>query len=296
VRCSDRNRRYLVVSASFGIHRAIVGGVRLQTFVMTLLALLGTSVATIAQTPKTFEVASVRPHSASGNRDWSYPPGGGFVGTAPLATLILLAYELKADTIVGGPDWLRSQLWEINAKSAQPATRDEVHAMLRTLLEERFDLRWRKDPNGKSTVWVLRMERDDGRLGSSIRRTTVDCIKKPGPLVAPISEREMRPGLPVPCGVVTDTIGGVVAGGGAGLDRVVFYLRLALKEEVIDQTGLTGSFDFFARLPPTIGDQKDRDDVSIFTAVREQFGMKLQREEVTREVFVIERASRPTPN
>ena len=75
-------------------------------------------------------------------------------------------------------------------------------------------------------------------------------------------------------------------------------IQLAFGEEVIDRTGLTGNFDYFVTLPrnsQNLGVQ-DPADVSIFTAIQEQLGMKLQREEITRDAFVVERVSQPTPN
>lgn len=64
---------------------------------------------------------------------------------------------------------------------------------------------------------------------------------------------------------------------------------------MVDRTGLTGSFDFYLQLPPT-GQTVDQQEVSIFTAVQEQLALKLQREQITREVFVVEKVSQPTPN
>jgi uncharacterized protein (TIGR03435 family) len=73
-------------------------------------------------------------------------------------------------------------------------------------------------------------------------------------------------------------------------------IQLALGEEVIDRTGLTGLFDYFATLPDGSTPGQQDAGVSIFTAVEEQFGMKLQRQEIQRDIFIVEKVSRPVPN
>ena len=111
-----------------------------------------------------------------------------------------------------------------------------------------------------------------------------------------MTERQIRPGVPVACG--TAAANGVYAGGSVSPRLVASALQLALGEEVVDRTGLTGTFDYFLTLPSDSRDvaKQPVGDVSIFTAVAEQFGLKLQREEIVRDLFVVQRVSPPTPN
>jgi uncharacterized protein (TIGR03435 family) len=223
----------------------------------------------------------------------SYPPGGGFRATLTLHLLMSIAYDITyGEQIVGGPSWVREQSFVIDAKSAGPATREETDAMLRTLLEDRFGLIVRRDPQGKSKAWVLRMAREDQRLGPGIRRSEIECIKVLAP--PPITERRLRPGQPVPCGTATNL--SIVAGGSVPIPTLAFSLQLRLGAEVVERTGLTGNVDFYAQIPYANVGQQDTGAVSLFTAVQEELGMKLEREEITRELFVIERVSQPTPN
>jgi len=164
-------------------------------------------------------------------------------------------------------------------------------AMLRTLIEDRFGLVWRLDPTGKMNVYTLRMARDDGRLGPGIRRSEASCLNALG---APVSDRQLRAGMPVPCG--SAQANGVHAAGNMRLGMLATMLQLAVDEEVIDRTGLTGTFDFYITLPREGTNPSLPGDVSIFTAVQEQLGMKLQREEITRNMFLVEKVSQPTPN
>jgi uncharacterized protein (TIGR03435 family) len=281
----------------------------MRTFVSTLLATRGVCVVLAAQPPKAFDVASVKPldPATSFGCDAEYPAGGGFrtkpippalVGGMPLGCLIALAYDVTNFEVVGGPGWLWTDLFAIEAKSAGPATQSETKSMLRTLLAERFGLAVRQEPNFKAMKWVLRMARSDARLGPGIRRADMECLKTPGN--APVSERQLRPQLPVPCGLTTASDGVTIAGGSQPLDRLLFLIRGAVGEEVIDRTGLTGLFDNYAHIPrraaTTVNQQGAVDGVSFFTAVQEELGLKLEREEVARPAVIIEGASRPTPN
>jgi uncharacterized protein (TIGR03435 family) len=211
-----------------------------------------------------------------------------------LRCLIAVAYDVPALAVVGGPGWMDEDLFDIDARSEGPVTQDGTKAMLRALLAERFGLVVREDPEFKATRWVLKIARPDGRLGPGIRRTEQECVKTPQN--ASVSKRQMRPGVPVPCGQTAD--GTTIAGGDRPFSLVFLRIRLAVGEDVIDRTGLIGSFDYFARLPPARGTYgiREEDRPSIFTAVQEELGLKLEREEVTRPAVIIDLASRPSPN
>jgi uncharacterized protein (TIGR03435 family) len=75
-------------------------------------------------------------------------------------------------------------------------------------------------------------------------------------------------------------------------------LQLALGEEIIDRTGLSGNFDFYTTLPRTRlnAAAADAAEPSVFTTIQEQLGMKLQRAEIIRDAFVVVRVSQPSPN
>ena len=238
------------------------------------------------------EVASIKPIAQTGSYSYKFTLGGGFTARLPLEWMIGVAYDIRPfERIVGEPSWARTQFFDIEAKAAGPASRNEVLAMLRTLIEDRFGLVWRLDPTGKMNVYTLRMARDDGRLGPGIRRSEASCLNALG---APVSDRQLRAGMPVPCG--SAQANGVHAAGNMRLGMLATMLQLTVDEEVIDRTGLTGTFDFYITLPREGTNPSLPGDVSIFTAVQEQLGMKLQREEITRDMFLVEKVSQPTPN
>ena len=267
----------------------------MRRMMLTIAGFCAFSVASLAQQPATqlrFEVASVKPTETVGSYSFSNPPGGAFRASLPLEWLIGMAYDIQPiERIVGEPSWVRTQSFDIDAKPEKEVTHQERLAMLRTLLEERFGLVWRKDPTAKDTVWALVMVREDKRLGPAIR--VAQCEKVEGP-IRPPSERQLRVGHPVPCG--SASAGRVFAGGGQPIRLLASTLQLATGEEIIDRTGLEGNFDFYITLPRDNQTAADTGEPSVFTAIQEQLGMKLQREEIIRDAFVVVRVSRPTPN
>lgn len=268
--------------------------------IAVVLVILGYAAALSGQEPKpaqsrpAFEVASVKPNEKGGTYSYTNVPGGAFRASLPLEWLIGIAYDIRPfERIVGEPSWARTQWFDIDAKPGREVTADERNEMLRTLLEDRFGLEWRKDPTAKDTVWALAMAREDKRLGPGIR--VAECVKVTG-AIRPASERQLRAGQPVPCGMASAD--GVYAAGGQPTRVLASTLQLALGEEIIDRTGLSGNFDFYVTLPRALPNASAAGvgEPSIFTAIQEQLGMRLQREEITRDAFIVVRVSQPTPN
>ena len=100
----------------------------------------------------------------------------------------------------------------------------------------------------------------------------------------------------MPCGIAGRD--NVTAGGSIPARIIASTIQRFLGEEVVDRTGLEGNFDFYIELPVrnTPDPVQNALDASIFTAVEEQLGMKLERQAVTRDVCIVERVSPPTPN
>ena len=191
-----------------------------------------------------FEVASIRPNAATtGPRNWKFHPGGRFTATnLPLRALIRLAYGF--DTIrlpaqmTGGPDWIDSQRFDIEAKAAEPvgAGPDGIPrpllAMLRTLLEERFKVRAHIEIR-ELPIYELVVAKP-GRLGPELKPSTVDCnALEPAP-----AGGEPRS----PCGVRSGGAGRIEARG-VTMEQVAGGLALfpAIGRIVRDHTELTGA-------------------------------------------------------
>src|SRR5687767_9813801 len=110
-------------------------------------------------------------------------PGGRFTTVnVPLWDLIRQAYGLQRSQLVGGPDWMESARFDIVAKAEGDIARGAgpggppgpLNFMLQDLLEDRFKLRTHRETR-ELPIYVLRLDRADGRLGPGLRASTMDC-------------------------------------------------------------------------------------------------------------------------
>ena len=151
-----------------------------------------------AQTSKpAFEVASIRQNvSGSGSKGLNIKPGGTFATTNfSLVGLIQVAYQVTEAQVIGGPDWIRTDRFDIVAKAAPDANRDELTLMLRALLDERFKLRFRNEKR-EMPLFELTLAREDGRVGPNLH----DCSNKndTGGVSTPEKPFSARPAGPLP--------------------------------------------------------------------------------------------------
>jgi uncharacterized protein (TIGR03435 family) len=158
----------------------------MKKHVVTLL-LAGVVRLTAQNAEPHFEVASVKrsapnaPYAASG-----FQPGGRFVGrNMTVQRLLLLAFrdengnELRLEQIVGGPSWISSTLFDIDARVAGPATAERIvdpqaAAILRSLLADRFNLQVHRDQR-ELPFYALMIDKADGSLGPNMKPSTIDC-------------------------------------------------------------------------------------------------------------------------
>ena len=278
-------------------------------FVLTAAMLAGAALAQAqqpAQSP-TFEVASVKPNGdGPGKMQATTRPGGVFVAVnTPLRLLIADAYignqPGAIDRIVGGPDWVQSARYDITAKAARefrptpPGPPAELLLMLRALLEDRFKLKVHREPR-ELPAYELVVVRP-GAAG--LRRSDVDCdaLFAAGQVTRP--EVGIRPRCGVsngPVGVTGDI--GLIAGAFSMSQFAQFLQRVG--RPVIDKTGLTGRYDFdlaFAPLGSSPADApSDPARPTIFVALEEQLGLKLQSTKGPLDVIVIDSIERPVPD
>jgi uncharacterized protein (TIGR03435 family) len=153
--------------------------------------------------------------------------------------------------------------------------------LLRTLLEDRFKLKTHRETR-QLFVYALVLDRKDGRLGPPLRRSVVDCVARseaarvgtPGP--APPRDRPA-------CGVRFGA--GALSASGFSLVNLAGTLSTNVGRVVLDRTGLTGDFDvelqWTPHRVPLAGDASANpalspDGPSIFTALQEQLGLRLE--------------------
>lgn len=232
-----------------------------------------------AGAPPAFEVASVKR---------SQPDGSGMSMTSDLGRLTLrnvtlkfcieAAYRAKDYQLSGGPGWLGSESYDIDAKAAGPAKDEELRLMLRTLLAERFKLSLHREQK-EAPIYALVVGKDGIRVHE----------------VEPGDGPEMRTGR--------DRLSGrkvPMSGLAAALSNV-------LGRPVQDVTGLSGVFDLTLKWTPDESQAVQKPgvqggvapadgtatDASLFAAVQEQLGLKLEARKGLVEIFVIDHAERP---
>ena len=246
---------------------------------------------------QTFEVASIKPNKSgdyAGRQDTQ--PGGRFTATnVTLRFLIQAAYGRLPDfQVVGGPGWLDSERFDIAAKGESNPTPDQFNAMMRNLLADRFKLVIHNEGR-ELPVYGLVLARKDGKLGPQFGPAAFDC---------PGGRADVPPHAQVPaaCGVGLGR--GRLRAGGVSAAQVAQALSRIVNRVVIDQTGLKGQFDlnltwtsgvgeFQLPGPPDVPVPAGDSGPSIFTAVQEQLGLKLDSQKGLVQVVVIDRAERP---
>ena len=240
---------------------------------------------------KEFEVATIKPAATTDRDGPSFvisPNGMVKITNLPLKTLILAAYDLEGWQVTGGPGWIDSDSYDVEAKPPDPSdgvpaynihhgdwTVDDpkLRAMLQALLEDRFQLKTHLIVK-KGPVHVL--ERSD-------RELTLTPSKHP-----------LRGGR-----------GGIGFARGVGLlsttmPQFTQYLSLLFRETVIDKTGLTGQYDFRSKtvltpedLPPS---SDSADILNLFLPAIKEMGLKLARSTGPVTTLVIDSAARPSAN
>lgn len=266
-------------------------------FVAVLVAtVLAGSAAISAQL--SFEVASVRPNtSGPGGTFMRRLPGVGFeAGNVTPRDLILFAYDIQRFYVVGMPAWIETERFDISARTGAsvppPSTGVSVEwLMVRTLLQDRFRLSVHTETR-QMPVYALLLARSDGQLGPQLRRSQMNCMNAPAPgaTVPANAERCANRNNPP----------GVVSGVGREMPSFVFPLAGYVQRAVVDRTGLTGTWDIDLTFNPDglAGSPASPDDPrpSLFTALQEQLGLRLEPSMGPVEVLVIDRIERPTAN
>ena len=281
--------------------------------VMTAIAVVrGQQAASLPRGPA-FEVASVKPNQSGGLGIQVNTPGTDrFTATnIPLRDLIRFAYDVQDVRLLGGPDWIRSERFDIVAKAEQPfpawGTDGPPMALLlmtRTLLVERFGLVVHLETRDLP-VFALVVARDDRKFGPEITASKLDCesqaqARRGGPPPAPATPDQPTCGMRIAPGRMVM--------GGTPMSQFATVLSNFVQRVVLDRTQLAGAFDFrlswtperLPQGPPPPGAPPlpavDPNGPSLFAALQEQLGLKLESTRAPLEVLVIDRVERPTPD
>jgi uncharacterized protein (TIGR03435 family) len=289
----------------------------IRTTIGRLLTVVLTAVASreplvLAQAPPaapTFEVASVKPNQSGGaGMSVQILPGGRYMASnATLRALVQASYDFEFQDfqILGGGGWIDAEHFDIDARAGGNPPPRQVSAMVRTLLADRFKLSLQRETR-ELPIYALVSARSDGTLGSQIKPSSGQCASGPLPTgPAPASGRAELPRCGI--GSPSRTTGGRMEAMGVTLDQLAKRLQFYVERVVVNRTGLAATFDLDleftgdARRPasPDVSPATDRPadaGVSLFTALQEQLGLKLEPQRGPVDVLVIVGAERPTPN
>lgn len=252
---------------------------------------IGATVATLsivhaadAQSSLAFEVASIqRKESPASGGSVRFLPGGRFErinGTA--SGLLEMAYPTTRGEILGAPEWIYRDRYDVIASAGREATRDEMALMMRALLEERFKLRAHVERQ-EHPIFSLVVARDDGRLGPDLKRANYVCQTEGAP----------------PCGMSASAQR--VRAVGVPLSRLADLIWVSAGRLVEDRTGLPGIYEFTlvykpANARPRPADSPPDDRPDLVTALREQLGLRLEPARGLVDVLVVDHVERPTEN
>jgi len=235
-----------------------------------------------------FDVASVKVNNSNA-RGSGIPPihQGQFTAqNVTLKELIVEAYQLQQFQLSGGPGWASAERFDINAK-ASGAKRDQVLKMLQGLLTERFQLKLHHETK-EMPVYAITVAKNGPKIHAI---DGLDCDAAP-------QDR--------PCGGFRVFQRRRVEGFRASIPEFGNVLSILMTRIVQDNTGLKGRFDFKLDWTPDDLQSKGNEDpsmaaseegrASIFSAMQEQLGLKLESKRGPVEILVIDRVEKPTEN
>ena len=265
--------RLFILSLSTATFMALVGGFRpLQT----------SDTNKVSPTPAAYDVVSIKPiENPSGNMSWQTLAYGGFrsVGLT-INGIIMNAYGVLNAQIANEPSWVKSAQYEIIAKMDGPPEResrnggvsqsgleqDVYRQRLQSLLADRFQLRVHTEIK-EMAVYALISDRG----GPKLKQSTAAGSSSTGGR----GRMEMS---------------------GASMTDVATQLTNILGRVVVDRTGAAGKYDLDLSWLPDEAVGSGLSGPSIFTAVREQLGLRLDPEKAPVKILVIDHIEKPSPN
>jgi uncharacterized protein (TIGR03435 family) len=242
-----------------------------------------------ADADPSFDVATIKPNNSGGSSMQQLTINGRDFKTvnSSLADLIQFAYNVQIKQIVGAPDWIDKDRYDVSGTPDQEGAPSivQLRTMIRKLLADRFQLKFHHDKRELS-AFVL-------TVGKSGPKLTPTQLKGPLPGIG------MQPGKSGPMFVLRNaTIP----------DFTGFLQLLVLDRPVVDQTGLTERYDFtvtftpddslFNGHPPPFPKPADGVEPApgLFDAIQQQLGLKLTAEKTQVDVLAVDHVEKPSAN
>jgi uncharacterized protein (TIGR03435 family) len=244
-----------------------------------------------------YEVATIKPAAPGtpGRMLRLSGPGQVSIKNFTLKDIINWAYSSGTLTIVGGPKWMDSQSpsdsFDIEAKGPADASLTQLRQMMRTLLAERFQMKVHTEQK-EVPAYALVPARSDRKLGPNITESTGQPCGDGRPAPPDSSMPRCRAFIS-PTGLTIE---------GATMKQIADMLSIPITDlgrPVVDRTNIPGDYklnlEFTFRTTPN-GPKTGEEGPSLFTALQEQLGLKLENAKASIEVLVIDSADRPTEN
>jgi uncharacterized protein (TIGR03435 family) len=272
-----------------------------------ILATVLTFAVAASQSRRSFETISIKA-SAPGGRSFSLSGLPKLTAkNASLRDLIRVAYQVRDFQISGGPAWIDSAHYDIDANAKDKPAPEEwltaITALLQSLLEDRFKLKLHRETK-ELPVYVLTVSKGGPKFQRSKEKscTSFNWIRnspRPGEIAnihcgaAELTNAQLNRTL--------DAVGISITGATLDAPGLIWFLSRELDRIVIDKTGLTGLFDFYlewsrAATLDKAATSTDPDNPSLFTALQDQLGLKLTLEKGPVEILVIDHAEKPSEN
>lgn len=249
-----------------------------------------------------FEVASIKLNKSAGPGLIRAVPGGRFIATnVPLQFVLTVAYRIKDFQLSGAPAWLMAERYDIETKAEGNPSMDAMLPMLQTMLEDRLQLKFHHETK-ELPVYALVASK-----AGKLHEAEGECGPMPsGPPPPP------EPGkLPRPCGGFF-RVPGHVAGQKVSMAQLADVLSSFAGRVVLDKTSLTGKYEIALDYTPEQGQFQaapggappgvpqlpaiDPNGPSLFTALQDQLGLKLESQKGPVEILVIDHVERPSAN
>ena len=296
-----------------------------MTHLIRLLLFCALTTPVLAQTPgvrPSFEVASVKPNTSGSTNSSTSFNRGRFVATNVTVKLLLMsAYRVQDFQIIGGPGWIGSDAFDIEAKPEEgavpqqpgprdPTAIDPMSLMVQSLLEDRFELKLHRETR-ELPVYILSIGKDGPKFKA------VDPAQQTD---APSGARGVGGSgrVPTPASLPVGNMGSSINNGRGEMSahavpmvRLISFLSQQLRRPVVDKTDLKDLYDFrvewtrdqnigaaapTAAGTPTPAAADAPSGPSIFTALQEQLGLKLDSGRGPVEVLIIDSVQKPAEN
>lgn len=297
-----------------------------RSFLLLLILPPPLPVFAISQTPPptrpSFEVASIKPNTSGLNQvSISNQPGGRFVANGiTFRSLMTYAYRVRDFQISGGPSWISSDRWNIEARPEEesvsgkmgprdPSVPNPILLRIQSLLEDRFQLKFHRETR-ELPVYELGIAKSGLKMKLSEDQSPIQ-FPKPGEATPP----KRDPNSPAPRGssrmmMRADKM--ELEANGIEFSAIVGLISQQVGRTIIDKTGLKGLYDLklqwapdmrqgstpFGPMPAGVEQPQASDPsaASIFTALQEQLGLKVDPTKGPVEVLIIDSVQKPSEN